>query len=154
MEIRKANKKDIEKIVELNAQLFNYHAKIDKYYKSDKEGINSFKKHLKEIISKRNYRIIVAEDKGKTVGFLVGRVDKPRPYAKPKKIGMLSTAFVCKNCRRSGIGKLMFNDFLEWCRKNKVKNIELSVDSRNEIGNGAWKKFGFKDFMKRMRLDL
>lgn len=154
MTIRKANKKDIKKIVELNAQLFNYHAKIDKYYKTGKESNRQFLKHLKEIISKRNYRVIVAEENGKMYGFSVGHISEPRAYAKPKKIGVLSTAFVCKEYRRAGIGKLMFDEFLKWCRKNKIKNIELSVDSRNKIGNGAWKKFGFKDFLKRMRLDL
>ena len=154
MKIRKANKKDIKQILELNLQLFDYHAKIDKYYKTGKESNNEFAKHLRKIISKRSFRIIVAEENKKLCGFLVGHIGKPKGYAKPKKIGMLSTAFVCKECRRSGIGKLMFEDFLGWCRKKKVKNIELSVDSRNEIGNGAWKKFGFKDFMKRMRLDL
>ena len=154
MKIRKANKKDIEQILKLNLQLFDYHAKIDKYYKTGKESNKEFEKHLREIISKRNYRITVAEEGGKICGFNVGHIGKPKAYAKPKKIGMLSTAFVCKEYRRAGIGKLMFDDFINWCRKNKIKNIELSVDSRNEIGNGAWKKFGFKDFMKRMRLDL
>lgn len=154
MKIRKANKKDADMIMKLNSQLSDYHAKIDRYYKTGKEINKGFKKHLGEIIGKRNYRIIIAEENEKICGFLIGYVGKPGPYAKPKKIGMLMTAFVSKEYRRSGIGKLMFDDFLEWCRRNKVKNIELSVDHRNKIGRSAWEKFGFKDFIKKMRIDM
>ncbi|HOW60255.1 MAG TPA: GNAT family N-acetyltransferase [Candidatus Moranbacteria bacterium] len=154
MKIRKANKKDIEKLVEMNARLFDYHAKLDKYYRLGKETKKDYKKHLKNVISTRKYRILIAEENEKPVGFLAGRIDKPRSYAKPKKIGMISSAFILPKYRRMGIGKLMFEDFLKWCQDKKIKNIELSVDYRNQIGGSAWKKFGFKDFMKRMRLDL
>jgi L-amino acid N-acyltransferase YncA len=154
MKIRKANKKDIEPIVRLNAQLADYHAEFDSFYKTGKASAKGFRKHLKEIIVKRNFRVIVAEDQGKIVGFFVGRIDKAKPYAKPKKIGGLGTAFVCEKCRGTGIGQIMFEGLLSWFKKNKVKNIELSVDCRNKIGCNAWKKFGFRDFMKRMRLDL
>jgi len=154
MKIRKAKKENFKKIMELNHGLTEYHSKIDDYYVDAKENAKRFKKHLDEIAKKKNFCILVAEDKNEVVGFLVGRVDKPRAYAKPKKIGMLSTAFVEAKVRRSGIGEKLFKEFLAFCKKNKVKNIELSVDCRNLIGQGAWKKFGFKDFMKRMRMDL
>jgi len=154
MKVRKANKKDIKRIVELNSQLADYHAKLDAYYKRGKDCRKGFGKLLKKIISKRNYRIIVAEDNGKMCGFFIGQINIARPYARPKKIGGLSTAFVCEECRNSGIGKALFDDLIGWFRKNKIKNVELSVDFRNKIGNKAWKKFGFRDFMKRMRLDL
>jgi L-amino acid N-acyltransferase YncA len=154
MKIRKANKKDIEPIVQLNTKLGDYHTQLDAFYKTGREGMSGFRKHLKEIINKKNFRIIVAEDQKKIVGFFVGRINKAKPYAKPLKVGGLNTAFVCKECRRSGIGQIMFKDLIDWFRKNKIKNIELSVDFRNKIGCGAWKKFGFKNFMKKMRLDL
>jgi L-amino acid N-acyltransferase YncA len=154
MKIRKANKRDIELIVQLNFQLSDFHAKFDNYYKTGQESMKDFRKYLKEIIAKRNFRIIIAEDKGKVVGFFIGRIDKAKPSVKPLKVGGLNTAFVCQKYRRSGIGQKMFKDLFSWFQKNKIKNIELSVDYRNKIGCEAWKKFGFKDFMRRMRLDL
>lgn len=154
MRIRKASQKDIEPIVKLNSQLADYHTQFDAFYKTGRASAKDFKKHLKEIINRRNSRVIVAEDQGKIIGFFMGCINNSKPYAKPKKVGGLSTAFVCQGYRRSGIGREMFEDLLNWFRKNKIKNVELSVDFRNEIGGQAWKKFGFKDFMKRMRLDL
>ena len=56
MKIRKANKKDADMIMKLNSQLSDYHAKIDRYYKTGKEINKGFKKHLGEIIGKRNYQ--------------------------------------------------------------------------------------------------
>lgn len=141
-------------MAQLNAQLGDYHTQFDAFYKTGRAGLKDFRKHLKEIIAKRNFRVIVAEDQQKIIGFFIGRIDKARPYAKPLKVGGLNTAFVCEECRGTGIGQKMFADLIGWFRKNNIKNIELSVDYRNEIGCKAWKKFGFKDFMKRMRLDL
>jgi len=154
MKIRKAKKEDIAKIVVLNSGLSAYHRKIDTYYVDAKESIRRFSKHMKESIAKKNFCILVAEEGEELVGFLVGRVDKPRAYAKPKKIGMLSSAYVDPKFRRLKIGQKFFENFLTFCQKNKVKNIELSVDCRNVIGLNAWKKYGFKEFMHRMRLDI
>jgi ribosomal protein S18 acetylase RimI-like enzyme len=154
MKIRKANKKDIEQIVELNSKLGDYHVKFDSYYKKGKDIEPYFRKYLKKIITKRNSRIIVAEENKKIIGFIFGSINNARFYAKPKRIGSLHTAFVLGEYRNLGAGKAMLDDFIGWLKKKKIKNIELSVDFRNKIGNKAWKRFGFKDFMKRMRLDL
>jgi ribosomal protein S18 acetylase RimI-like enzyme len=61
---------------------------------------------------------------------------------------------VKENFRRKGIGKLLFEELLNWFRKRKVKFVEVEVDSRNKIGIEAYKKYGFFEFHKRMRLDL
>jgi len=53
-----------------------------------------------------------------------------------------------------GMGKKMFDELIKWFKRNKIKHVELSVDSRNEMAVKAYQKFGFKEFMKKMRLDL
>ena len=97
---------------------------------------------------------MVVEIDNKVIGYFIGKIEKAKPFITPKKIGKISDAFVEEKYRKSGIGKMMFNELIQWFKKNKIKHIELSVDSRNEIGIKAWQKFGFKEFMKKMRLDL
>ena len=48
----------------------------------------------------------------------------------------------------------MFGELIKWFRENDIKYIELSVDSRNKIGVKTWKKFGFKEYIKKMKLKL
>jgi len=152
--IREASPNDIDAIVELNEQLADYHRKIDKYYKPGSETRKGFRKHLSEIIRKRNVKILVAETGNKVVGYFIGTIEKAKPYVVPENIGRISDAFVEERYRKSGIGRMMFDELIRWFKKNKIRYIELSVDSRNETGIKAWQKFGFKEFMKRMRLDL
>lgn len=96
---------------------------------------------------------MVAKDKNKVIGYFIGAVQKPK-YAVPRKIGRISDAFVLTKYRRKEIGEQLFRELIKWFEVNKIKNIELSVNSRNKIGLAAWEKYGFFEFTKKMRLDL
>ena len=97
---------------------------------------------------------MVAEIDDKVIGYFIGKIEKAKSFIASKKIGKISDAFMEEKYRKSGIGRMMFDELVQWFKKNKIKHIELSVDSRNEIGVKSWQKFGFKEFMKKMRLDL
>jgi len=154
IKIRRATKKDIPQIIKLQCKLFDYHVKIDKYYKSSVDIRKGAKKHLLDIINKRSIKIIVAEENNKIIGYFIGKITRSKPYAQPKKIGKMSTAFIDEKYRRNNIGHEIFNEYLKWFRQNNIKNIELNVDHRNKLGRGVWQKFGFKKFMEKRRLDL
>jgi len=140
--------------VELNKQLADYHRRIDRYYKPGSETEKSFRKHLLEIMRKRSVKILVAESDNKIIGYFIGRIERAKPFVAPERIGRISDAFVEARYRNSGIGRRMFEELIRWFRKNKIKHVELSVDSRNKSSIKIWRKFGFKEFMKKMRLDL
>lgn len=155
MEIVEAEKKHINSIVKLSKKLLDFHWKIDKYYKrGSKETQRQFKRYLSKIINKKKFKVLVILEKEKPIGYFIGEIEKPKPYVSPQKIGKIETAFLLKKYRRKRIGEKVFKKLLEWFRKNKVQHIEVSVDSRNEIGIKAWKKYGFFEFQKNLRLDL
>jgi ribosomal protein S18 acetylase RimI-like enzyme len=157
IKIEEAKKKDINSILQLTAGLSDYHKKIDpKYYKSGKERKERDKKRLIEYFSKKrkNRKILVARVKNKVVGFLIGGIEKSHLYCKENKIGVIHRAYIKENFRRKGIGKLLVEELLNWFGKRKIKFFEVEVDSRNKIGIRAYKKYGFFEFHKRMRLDL
>jgi len=134
--------------------LADYHRKIDSYYKFGFETKIGFRKYLSEILNQKNIKVLVAETDNKIVGYFIGTIEKAKAFVVPKKIGRISDAFVAKKYRKSGIGKKMFKELVKWFKKKNIKHIELSVDSRNETGIKAWQKFDFKEYMKKMRLDL
>jgi ribosomal protein S18 acetylase RimI-like enzyme len=154
IKIEEAKRKDINSIVKLNMALDNYHRKFDEYYKSGEELKKGFKKWLLKNFSKRNFKVLVAKDKNKILAYGIASIEKPRPYAKPKKIGKLMNLYVKERYRKRGIGKQIFDKFLEWFKSRNIKHIELSVDARNQIAISAYKKYGFFEFQKKMRLDL
>jgi ribosomal protein S18 acetylase RimI-like enzyme len=157
IKIEEAKKEEMDSVFSLMVQLSDYHKKIDpKYYKSGREREESDKKRLIEYFSKKrkNRKILVAKVKNKIVGLLIGGIEKSPPYCKENKIGVIYRAYVKENFRRRGIGKLLVEELLKWFRKRKIKFVEVEVDSRNKIGIEAYKKYGFFEFHKRMRLDL
>jgi ribosomal protein S18 acetylase RimI-like enzyme len=157
IKIEEAKRKDINSIVKLQMGLADYHKKIDfKYYKSGRERKEKLRKRLLQRLSKkrRNSKFLVAKIRNQVVGFFIGGIHKSWPYCREKKIGEIYQAYVDRKFRKKGIGKLLFQELLKWFKKRKIKFIEVEVDSRNEIGISAWKKYGFFEFQKKMRLNL
>ena len=47
------------------------------------------------------------------------------------KKAILDALYVSKNHRKKGIANLLINNFKEWCIKQKIDNLELTVCSEN-----------------------
>jgi len=157
IKIEEAKRKDINSILRLHMGLADYHKEIDpKYYKSGKEREADLKRRLIKILSKKrkNRKILLAKIGKRVVGFFIGGIHKPLEYCRERKIGEIHVAYVEKNFRRKGIGKLIFKELLNWFKRRKIKFVEVRVDSRNQIAISAYKKYGFFEFQKKMRLDL
>ena len=154
IKIKEAKRRDINSIVRLSKELADFFSKIDDYYKSGKEQEAGIKKWLLKNLGKRNFKILIVKDGNKILAFGIAKIEKPKQYCKPKKIGKLVSLYVKEKHRKKGIGKQIFDKFLEWFKSRNIKYIELSVDSRNKIATSAYKKYGFFEYMKKMRMDL
>ena len=154
IKIGEAKRKDIRSIVELGKEIADYHRRIDDYYISGEEIEKLLRKNLEKILGKRNSKVLLAKDKNKILAYGIAFIEKPKAYVKPKKIGHLADLYVKKEYRNKGIGRQMFNKFLEWFKSHKIKHVELTVDTKNKIAIKAFKKYGFSERRKRMRLDL
>ena len=152
--IKKAISADIDPIVHLNSQLADYHRKIDDYYQPGIQTADGFKQYLQEIIDDENHMILVSIVDNKIVGYFIGMIAQAKPFLVPANTGRISDAFVMENYRHLGLGKMMFGELTLWFKHNQIKHIELSVDVRNAIGIKAWKKFGFQEFMLKMKMEI
>jgi ribosomal protein S18 acetylase RimI-like enzyme len=154
IKIEEAKKKDINSLLKLVKEMTEYHLKFDDFYKEVEEQKKDFKKLLSKKIGKRDFKVLIAKEKGQILGHAIGFIRKAPFFAKPKRIGHLMHLIVKEKYRRKGIGRMLFEKILEWFKERGIKHIELNVDSRNEIAISAYKKYGFFEFQKRMRLDL
>lgn len=154
IKIRNAQKKDINAIIKLEKELADYHAKIDKYYRPGSKERNGFKKYLNNALSKKNIKILIVDENKNPIRFFICWFSKSPGYIFSEKIGEIGMAFIKKEYRRRRLGEKAIKEIIGWFKKNKIKNIETNVDIRNKIGFGAWKKFGFEEYMKKMKLEL
>jgi ribosomal protein S18 acetylase RimI-like enzyme len=154
IKIEEAKRKNLNSIVKLNMALADYLRRLDGYYKSGKERKKEFKKWLFKNFGKRDFKVLVAKDGDKILAYGAASIEKSKPNVRPKKIGKLINLYVKEKYRKHGIGKEIFDKFLKWFKSRNIKHIELSVDTRNRIAISAYKKYGFFEFQKKMRLDL
>ncbi len=153
--IRRAKKADIDIIVKFASYLADFHHKLDpNYWRPSKETEKKFRKFVKKRLKNGRDLILLAEDKGKVVGYFAAEIMKPHLTIKHDRIGNFANAFIIKEYRGKGIAKDAVKIILDWFRKKKLKVARLSVDTRNPLGVRAWEGLGFKEFKKEMKMEL
>ena len=145
--IRRAKPSDLEYLVKFQQETADYHHSFDKIYNSSKRISKlSIAKHLLSILSKRTDRVYMLLQDGNIVGFATAHIKKMNPVFSLSKMGHIGTVYIEKKYRKSGLGTLAINESMSWFRKNRVKEVDLSVDVKNFSGVTAWKKMSFKDW--------
>jgi ribosomal protein S18 acetylase RimI-like enzyme len=152
LEIRRAGIDDLGRLFQLQQQIADYHHRFDKIYNPAKNIPESgIKKYLRSILNKRTDRVYVLLCDGSIVGFATAHIKKMSPVFKLSKMGHIGTVYIEKKYRKSGLGTIAINESMSWFKKNKVSEIDLSVDVKNFAGVTAWKKMGFKDWRLVLR---
>jgi ribosomal protein S18 acetylase RimI-like enzyme len=154
MKIREAKIDDVHKIFNLIDKLMDYHLKLDDYYKLLSSSEDIYKEYFENLIKSDNSLVLVVEDNGVIVGFLAGKIENRPPVFEVKRRGWIDSIFVLEDYRVQGIGKELTRKMLEWFKRRGISYVELSVDSRNEIGQEVWKTLGFKTWKKMMKIKI
>ena len=155
---RKASSSDSEKIAPLYNGLyyFLYEVSDDPYFNtgplSNKEKTNALQEAFEDDPS---FTIFVAEDEGKTVGFIAGRIISCFLGVSPvKKIGYIEAAFVNPDYRRNNILTTLEKEISIHFKEEGMPFIELHILTKNAPGRGAWERCGYQTFREQMRKKL
>jgi ribosomal protein S18 acetylase RimI-like enzyme len=116
-------------------------------FSSKKADVNIFNESLNKFISKhRNVKLFVAKEDKKLIGFLQAGT------AFNDKYGFISDLHVEQFHRRSGIGKNLLINCLEWFKENKIQDIGLEVIGGNDKALNFYKRNGFDIDMYSLKL--
>jgi len=152
MKIRNFVNEDLPQVLELCREVRQHHIDIlDGYFT---EQNDEFEK-LGFLESVENSKIValIAEDKHKVVGYLLGEF-KNLPYLVNPNVAHISNFGVCKNMRHQGIGKQLMDRFFELCRENNVEEIRLGVYNKNVSAYRFYEKYGFKPTEQKMSFNF
>ena len=154
IKIKKATSQDINGIIEMIKQICDYECKLDEYYKPFSEYKDLEKEVVKSLKDKNTIVFLAKLDK-KIIGYCEGYIEKAPNYAlTPNKIGYINTMIIDDKHRGKGVGKKILNEMLKWFKGKKIKNIELEVSARNDVGIDFWKNNNFFTYRLKMRRDL
>lgn len=154
IEIRDGKKEDLEGVIDLWEMLAKHHEDMGDEFAMAWRSRSDWSKYIKLKSSEISTKLIVAEEDGKIVGFMLCMLSPNAPIFKERKIGLVSDAFVVPARRRKGVAEKMLAVGVKWFRKNKVRSVHLMVAAKNLEGRAVWRKLGFRPYMQLKRLDL
>lgn len=156
VKIRRATKKDLPELAELWKKFVKYHVKLSPFYtKKVKDAPKKWIKHVKsKKLGKKNAVMFVAVKNKKIIGYATGNVKKDVPVYKLRKYGLLGSIFVLSDYRGKGIGTLFKKKVFEWFKSKKLKYAEIEVLTANKKTKKIYKRWGFKDYITKMRRRL
>ena len=154
MIIREAKRNDVKHIVDLNRKLNEYKEILDDYYLPkphvERRESNYLTRALTFVITSRDGVLFVAEEEKGLVGYIAGTIEDRAPVYQVERRGEIISAFVLDEYRGHGLGRELTEHLVQWFKGKGIEFVELSVDSRNELGYNVWNSLGFENFRFRM----
>ncbi|MBI5229395.1 GNAT family N-acetyltransferase [Candidatus Micrarchaeota archaeon] len=152
--IEKADKKDLDELLELSDRLLRQMMEIDKEIKLIKNHGPLKRKYYLTELKNPNSVFFKAVCDGKTVGFVFGTLKEGIPILKDDDYGNLNEIYLLPEFRRKGIGHRLMKSMRQWFKKKGVKWMRLYALVKNKRAQTAYKKFGFMEFRKIMRMKV
>lgn len=142
--IRKATIDDLKAIQELNNDLFklekeNYDPTLVVDWPLSETG----KVYFTDLI--QNHYVIVALDNNHIIGYLAGSIDEKESYTEVE-YGEINNMLVKDEYRGYGVGKILINDYKEYCKSIGIKNMKVVASYKNKNAVEFYHKNGFEEF--------
>ncbi|MBN2076323.1 MAG: GNAT family N-acetyltransferase [Dehalococcoidales bacterium] len=153
MEIIEASEKHIPEITKLWMEFMYFNTDIEPFDTSGDNVLTQVETHLRKKIASDDSLVLVAMDDQKAVGYSISKITRMPPFSRGKTIGIIYDMAITASHRRKGIGKEMLESIKAWFKERNVKRIELSVVTKNTIGNSFWKEQGFQDYEQILYID-
>lgn len=154
MVVCKADYRHLDSITAIWKQFMDYHKGIDPLFTRSKRGSKNFRKFIGELAVNENALVLAALEDEKVIGYSVTVIENYPPVFKLKQFAHLFDMAVVEKYRRSGAGAMMMAEIVKWCKSKGMSRIELQVVSANVIGNNFWQKSGFREYMKKMFVNI
>jgi ribosomal protein S18 acetylase RimI-like enzyme len=152
--ISQANESHVPQIVELWKELMAFHAERDPQFARAEDGAVHFEKYLRDLLAKAEWRVFVALDGERVVGYLMAQVAKRPPVIKHRDFGFISDLAVTKAHRRRGVGQKLLRAAIAWFAERGLRRVEAHVATANEVSTAFWSAQGFEAYLHTMRLRL
>ena len=147
MKIRKATKRDLNRLNELQIGLANYEYLLCRTLKQPDSEKKKYKDNYKKKMRRKDCIFFVAEDKKKIIGYILGEIETPEHPHIYNKRGYIVDAFVEREYRRKGVGEKLFKQLIKWFKSKKIKWIKVAVYANNFNSYKFWQSMGFRDYV-------
>ena len=152
--IRPATKEDIPAIKELWKGFMDFHKDRDPFFSRVDDAHEDFGRFMQSNLSKDDWLILVATVGDQVIGYCSATTMSYPPIYQNPRYGYIQDIAVTEAYRRHGMGQQLFARMVAWFREKNVSRLELEVAVTNEVSQAFWEKMGFKDFTKKLAMNL
>ena len=145
MKIRKALLVDLENILKLSGELFEYEKQFTPYFNKNWTRSDHGRKFFEKRLSEQDSICLIAEEKRKILGYMITHIVN-FPFRKPSKIANIANMFIIKEFRSKGLGTKMIEETIKLLKQRAIKRIRVEAISKNTEAIDFYKTFGFEDF--------
>lgn len=154
--IRSAVASDAVAIGKLWEKLVAFHREIDADMpRSTLQGASLYARSLSDRLNDSHTRVLVAEEDGRIVGYVLGvMVDLMPEMFEQEAGGFLADIFVEEAYRGQGVGRALVEGLIDWFREKGLKHYEWHVAATNGSAIAFWEQLGGRPWQIRMRADI
>lgn len=148
--IRPATRKNLDAVGDLWVELMRFHAELDPRFVVPPRGRDSYIRHLYTAIRDSNYHVLVAEDNGRIIGYVLGYIAQNPPIFPQPIYGFIADLCVTGTARRQGAGQLLVHAICHWFHQRGLQSIQLNVAHHNPVSQAFWRRMGCTDYLDHM----
>tara|TARA_B100000768_G_scaffold23418_1_gene21049 strand:- start:56 stop:502 length:447 start_codon:yes stop_codon:yes gene_type:complete len=110
------------------------------FYKQE-SNVKSAIQYIKSRLENKEAIIFFVKDKDRCIGFT--QLYPTFDSVKLRKKIVLYDLFVCSDCRKKGVGKILMDAAKDYAQKNKFGSIELATNKDNIAGQTLYESLGY-----------
>jgi GNAT superfamily N-acetyltransferase len=141
--IRKALSSDVPGLVHLWTELMDHHADVANRFVRTPDATDRWAEYITPRLEDRDTKVLVAEEDGVLVGYLVALIAEYPPIVEVRQFGFIQEILVTESHRRRGIAHELFTEAEQWLMSRGLPHVELRIDSDNTISRRFWEQEGF-----------
>lgn len=154
MKIRKAELKDLEKIVEFFKKTTEFEQTVNKNISLDWVSEEYFKADIAKEILLSDYLYLIVEVEEKAVWFISWYIRWKNNWWTYKKIAYIDHIFVGENFRWKWIWKKLFEEFEKWSKQKDADLLTIEVLPENIDAIEMYKKLWFSDHLLHFKKEI
>ncbi|WP_345627685.1 GNAT family N-acetyltransferase [Rugosimonospora acidiphila] len=143
MEIRLASFDDIPAVVALSSGLFAEDGGLRDAYLDVGWPAREGHRYYRAVLTTHGAACWIAVEDGRTIGYLVARVNGPYP-TRPIKVAELENVFVEPDARDKGVGTGLVLTFARWAASQGARRMSVTAYAANERAIAFYRRHGFE----------
>lgn len=151
--IRAATPRDLPEVVALWRTLQAVSAAYEPRLAPNDGAADWFADFLRGELDNDHARLLVAVTNDGVIGYVFGQILQ-RPTLATGACGYVADLCVKEGFRGRGIGRELFQTLRGWFHDQGLRAIEVQVVRANPASQAFWRKMGFGDFLRTLRMEL